>query len=166
MRSCKYRVQHNKQTLLPRTAPYFTGCSTTSRRSMPGRCRTLGSRSAGICKNTFFLRWNRLLCTGVILCDSFFGYLKSIMYLDLPTLPSCNTVCLPFSCQAKLNVCYGSDDLWYVLRMSHRNEMLLPPKSSENSWPMFAPCTPSFPPSVWGPVRSAFSSVVKRHTKS
>ena len=65
-----------------------------------------------------FLRrnWSRnwTESTGVILGEAFFCYLKSIMYLDFPTLPSCNTVCLSFSCQAKLHVSYDCCDLWYV----------------------------------------------------
>ena len=65
-----------------------------------------------------FLRWNWSRnwteSTGVILGEAFFCYLKSIMYLDFPTLPSCNTVCLSFSCQAKLHVSYDCCDLWYV----------------------------------------------------
>ena len=35
-------------------------------------------------------------------CGRRWSYLKSIMYLDFPTLPSCKTVCLPFSCPIKV----------------------------------------------------------------
>jgi len=84
---------------------------------MPGKCRTLGSRSAGICRTHFsemklISQLNRKHWSNF--GWGFFCYLKSIMYLDFPTLPSCNTVCLSFSCQAKLHVSYDCCDLWYV----------------------------------------------------
>ena len=131
---------------------------------MPGKCRTLGSRSAGICR-THFSEMKLISQLNRKHWSNFgwgFFLLPKIHYvLGFPN-PTMLQHCLPpvflpskVSCILWL--------LWSLIRMNQTNEML-PPKSSENSWPMFAPCTPSFLPSLWSPVRSALSSVVKRHT--
>jgi hypothetical protein len=56
--------------------------------------------------------------------------------MDSPTLPNCKTVCLRFPAKQSYNTLWM---LWFFITSE-----MLPPKSSENYWLMFAPCTPSF----------------------
>ena len=89
------------------------------------------------------------------------------MYLDFPTLPSCKTVCLPFSCPIKVVYLVSAAILIFhfgVTVMCSSDSQLgmkhTPPGSSGSSSPRSEPCTPSFLPSPWSPVHSALSSVM------
>lgn len=79
--------------------PISQGTNIALRQSMPGKCRTLGSRSA-LCVEHILRRWTWITRTGII-AVRFFS-LPELHYVLGLTLPRCNTVCLPFSYQAKL----------------------------------------------------------------